>query len=166
MRRLKLWAFLLFPLLVGAQAEPRWLELGHQANARIATRWVQTAKSAASLTLSRDGEAVQSLHLKIANDPGVRGSAAELLERSVRASRRQYPEEYLQLLAAERVELGLWRGLCFDMGQRDENGLRWRTRAYELNRSGQQLSVVFRAPEVYFFERDLEEIETMIRSIE
>jgi hypothetical protein len=166
MRRLRWPAFLLLPLSAGAQIEGRWLEVGHLAVARVATQWVQVRKSAGSLTLSRDGEKVQSLQLEIATDPVQSWSAPEHLERSVRAYRQQHSAEYLQLLAAASVNLGFWQGLRFDLGQRDENGLRWRTRVYQLSQPGRELSAVFRAPQLYFFERDLAEIEAMIRSIE
>ncbi len=166
MLRLSWLAVLLFPLLGSAQVERRWLEVGHLAAARVATDWVQTRKSDGSLTLSRDGEAVQSLLLEIAFDPVPPGSAPEHLESSLRAYRQRHSKAYLRLLAAESVELGFWQGLSFDLGQSDVNGLRWRTRVYRLSQAGRQLSAVFRAPQLYFFKRDLKEIEVMIRSIE
>ena len=172
MRRLNLLtlilklALLLFSALASGQNEQRWLELGDPVGARVYTQWVLIEQSASSLTLSRDGRAIQSLKLEFAIDPVANGSGPERLEQGVRAYRQRFLTDYLHLMAAQSVEFGSWRGFYFDLAQSDDNGLRWRTRIYHLGQSNRQFSAVYRAPQLYFFGRDLKQVEAMIRSIE
>jgi hypothetical protein len=154
------------PQLANASGRRQWSESATGSTDRVATRWVQIEKSESSLTLSRDGVALQTLRLEIVHGRLGPTVNPDYLAASVRSYRQRFPTEFLHLLAHESVELGAWQGLSFDLGRHDENGLGWRIRVYHLRHSGQQISAVYRAPALYFFERDRVEIEAMIRSIE
>lgn len=154
------------PQLANASGRRQWSESAAGSTDRVARRWVQIEKSESSLTLSRDGTAVQSLQLQIVTGQELPSAAPGYLTRSVRSYRQRYPTEFLHFLGHESVELGTWQGLSFDLGRHDEDGVGWRIRVYHLRHSGQQIRAIYRAPALYFFERDRVEIEAMIRSIE
>jgi hypothetical protein len=132
---------------------------GQELAMTLVTPWLgQSSKDGARFT--RDGFSIQRLDLTIhSGKPDL--PVLNDLDKRLRDWHTGHPNSNARLINADAFA----NGYQADLQHRDDLGLRWSTRLYGFQMADHRLLAEFRAPSLYYFERDVVVVERMLLSL-
>jgi tetratricopeptide (TPR) repeat protein len=127
----------------------------------LAWPWRRIASTRGTLKLSRDGPGIQWLGVRVV-DSVMATNPHLAFDQWLAEIRSRMTGQHLALLSASR-----WGGdgLGAVLEYRDATGLRWRLALFRLGVGGRVVEVEFKAPRLFYFDRDLPAIEAALDTL-
>lgn len=177
-------ALLLLTVVLLSGCAGQWVRVGdsdnlHKGNGyqlRLPSGWIKIENDD-TLLITRDGPALQRIQVRVASHENAfkhlkkasnaKQLPSELAELFMADLRKEDADEIpsLEVLSNEPASVAGHDAFRIHISYRTDAGLRYQTIAYGFVTDKQFVSIVFTAPTLYYFGRDHDKLETVVKSL-